>query len=467
MMRTAIRRSVYGCLGIVVTMALLSGCASMSPRTLPTPTPWPTPVVAQKPTYTVQRGTVIDEFRLSGQVVPAQWEAVFFEVDGKLSSLLVAEGDKVKKGDLLAELEITTLQEQLASAMLSLEQVEDQLRQQESTRVFALERAKLNLELQQLSLDRLRRTEVESRPLQLAQAAADLEKAQVALERAQAAYDTVAWRPGSSALPQAAALQSATIDYEAALARYQLQKASDTQTAIAQQEIQVKLAELTVRELEEKIDPNLERNIAKAQIQVQTLERQIEERRLRAPFDGAVVAIGINLEGLRSFAQRPKVGDSLRAYAPLIAVARPDVLEVVITSGAGRSNELTVGQVVTVTHPLDRNNPFAAQVGAMPVRSLGAGVQVQSIGQSIRLELPPDAPKMSIGDNVDITVIGALHADTLFLPPAAVRRFMGRTFVVLREENRERRVDISVGIENNTQIEVLSGLNDGDVVIGS
>jgi hypothetical protein len=59
-----------------------------------------------------------------------------------------------------------------------------------------------------------------------------------------------------------------------------------------------------------------------------------------------------------------------------------------------------------------------------------------------------------------------VHADTLVLPNAAVRRFAGRTFVVMEEEGRSRRVDITTGLENGDQVEVLAGLDEGDVVIG-
>lgn len=408
----------------------------------------------------------MDQYSLTAQVVPVEFQAVAFPVDGKLSDLMVVEGVRVAQGQIMAQLEMKTYTEQLAQAKITLEQAEDQLQEQERTRLYALERARLQLQLQQILLEKLRRSEAEARPLQMQQAENDLERARIALERAQSAYDAVAWKPGASALPQAAALQSATLEHQAVEARYRLQALGDGQSQIAQQEIQVKLAQLAVKELEDKVDPNLERNIAKATMQIQTLERQIEERRLRAPFDGQVVAIGINVEGLQSFSKRPKTGDSVPAYAPLVAVARPDRLELSVVSGSGRSAELTVGQTVSVTHTNSRNQPFAATVSAIPVKSLGSGLSVQTSGQTIRLTLHSPYPKMAIGDSVEVSVVGDLHPDTIWVPPAAIRRFSGRTFVVLQEEGRQRRADVSVGLENNEQVEILSGLKEGDVVVG-
>jgi multidrug efflux pump subunit AcrA (membrane-fusion protein) len=55
---------------------------------------------------------------------------------------------------------------------------------------------------------------------------------------------------------------------------------------------------------------------------------------------------------------------------------------------------------------------------------------------------------------------------TLLLPPEAVRSFEGRRFVVVREGDRERRVTVRVGIATEEAIEILEGLNEGDLVVG-
>jgi multidrug efflux pump subunit AcrA (membrane-fusion protein) len=47
----------------------------------PTPTMVPTPIVAEKPTYTVQRGAVTKSLELIGRVVPVQQQELFFRSD--------------------------------------------------------------------------------------------------------------------------------------------------------------------------------------------------------------------------------------------------------------------------------------------------------------------------------------------------------------------------------------------------
>jgi macrolide-specific efflux system membrane fusion protein len=52
------------------------------------------------------------------------------------------------------------------------------------------------------------------------------------------------------------------------------------------------------------------------------------------------------------------------------------------------------------------------------------------------------------------------------LPPEAIRSFNNRTFVIVRNGEFEERVNITVGIQTDTQVEIVSGLKAGDVVVG-
>jgi multidrug efflux pump subunit AcrA (membrane-fusion protein) len=444
---------------------LATGCAGAS-RPRPTSTPWPTPVVSEKPTYVVQRGAVIDQFIVPGQVAPTVWDALFFPVDGKLSSLKVSEGVEVQQGDILAELDMKLLSDQLAQAQVGLEQAQDRYDQQQTSRGNALSRARDALRLQEITLERLQRTAQQTIPAQQELAAKELDRARYNLQKAQAEYDKVAWRSDIAALPQAAALQQATLDFAVAEARFKLQAIGDIDLQIAAQEIQVKQARAAVQDLEQATDPALERDLTKAKLQVQSLERQMEERRLRAPYAGRVIAVGLGVQGIQNvLAVRPKIGDNIAAFAPLIALAKPGQLEITIPADRERVSELAVGQVLTASHGLARDRPFSVRVIALPVHTLSGGARPAS-PQVVRVEISADAPPMSIGDYVDITVVNKASTAALFVHPAALRRFLGRTFVVVQDGDKQRRVDVTTGLENRERVEILSGLNEGDVVVG-
>ena len=44
--------------------------------------------------------------------------------------------------------------------------------------------------------------------------------------------------------------------------------------------------------------------------------------------------------------------------------------------------------------------------------------------------------------------------------------FEGRRFVVLKEDDIQRRVDVKAGIETQERVEIEEGLEEGQVVIG-
>ena len=65
-----------------------------------------------------------------------------------------------------------------------------------------------------------------------------------------------------------------------------------------------------------------------------------------------------------------------------------------------------------------------------------------------------------------VTVELERKADVLWLPPQALRIFDGRRFAVLQDGDVQRRVDVTAGIETPERVEIESGLEEGQVVVG-
>jgi multidrug resistance efflux pump len=107
---------------------------------------------------------------------------------------------------------------------------------------------------------------------QLIQAEADLANAEAALRQAQAAYDEVKWRNDVGALPQAAQLETATNNYEAARARYDLLIEGANESEIASARAQVEQAQAT---LDKANAPATESDIAAAEAEVRRAESQL------------------------------------------------------------------------------------------------------------------------------------------------------------------------------------------------
>jgi len=146
---------------VVAAFAIvISACGAQPVGVEVTPTPFPTPV---KETFTVQRGDITIDAKLSGRVSPLALHTVYFQINGQVSEVLANVSDVVTEGQLLGE---------LAEAR------EIQAQAEETQRV--IRRAQIDLEIAQLTLEQYKtqgrsETEIKIQELQveLAQMALD------------------------------------------------------------------------------------------------------------------------------------------------------------------------------------------------------------------------------------------------------------------------------------------------------
>ncbi len=321
-----------GCLIILLFAVAIAGCSA--------PKPTPRPVVPQ-PT---PRGPSSLEGRVvsaSAEIVPRQKAELSFTIAGRVQKVVVAVGDQVKAGDVLAELETSNLEAAVKQAEVAVQRAEAQLnaakagaRQQEITMAeAALAAAKANLR-------KLRAGPDENL---LIEARAQVANAEAAVRQAQAAYDRAggASNPYASMLPTSLQLEQATNDCIAAKARLEaLQKgprAADIEPAAA--EIQRAQAQLELVQA----GPRAE-SIAVADADVATAKMALEGARvtfnqaqLRAPFDGKIAAV--QLSG----------GEAVAPGQVVLMLADLDHLQVETTDLSERGvSQVAAGQPATI-----------------------------------------------------------------------------------------------------------------------
>ena len=234
---------------------------------------------------------------------------------------------------------------------------------------------------------------------------------------------------------------------------------------VALYEVELELAQLNLREVESRVDPSLVQSVARAKLAVAALERKVEERRLRAPFSGQVVAVGVGLNSMRGPLEPPQRRADVSAFAPFVVIVEPQPVELIVSSQSSRASELSVGLEVTAIHRWAQDEPFPVQVSQLPTISSGDRF-IPGFPGSIHLAVEGETPPLVAGEFINIEVIAAVRENTLLLPDAAVRRFGGRTFVVVQDGDRQRRIDIRTGLESQGMVEVLEGLEEGDVIVG-
>jgi len=436
----------------------LAGCGGRTvDQEEATPTPIPTAEVPSKPTYKVERGTVVDSVSFTGRVAPVQEEQLFFRVDGRVAKVNVAQGDPVKKGDILAELDIADLLNQLEQAKVALEAAQLRLSSAQAGAADQRATAEANLEIARL---RLAQAQVQDPAPSVAIAAANRDKAQSALQLAQAAYDRRAAQPGAAASPEALALQRATQDYQIADAQYQLalqnQKAHEYDLQILEQN--VRLAELAVSKAGHAVDPTLVQDVAKAQLAVDRLNAQVDAARLVAPLDGQVTMVAAY------------AGRTISAYSPAINVAAPGALEISADLLSDTLQKLSIGQKCTITLVNYPGKELHGTIRRLPYPyGTGGSTSASAVGEdrSTRISIDDTAGvSLEGGALVRVTVTLQQKENVLWLPPEAIRTYSGKDFVLLVGSEGQKRVPVKVGIRSQERCEIESGVSEGMVVLG-
>lgn len=443
---------IYLCFVFLLAACSEGGSTAVSPQT---PTPYPTPIVPEKPVYTAQRGTVVDSLEFTGRVSPVLEQELFFKTDGFVASLSIARGDRVQAGDVLAELEINDLENQLAQKELALQTAETTLSKADQDRLDQLAEARINLEKIELQLEQGQASgnsaAVTGGQINLRRAEQRVVDAEYELQKSQ----DRPWEPEALRKQYEAALQQAQDGLRVARAQYSdaLVGSGSSRYTFQLLEKDLELAQLKVSRLDRGVDPLLALNVENAQLGIDDIQRRIADARLIAPFSGQVLSISI----------RP--GDNVQAFSTVLVLAEPDSLEITAELGSEDLSQMSVNQPAIITL---RNRPeesFSGFVRQLPYPYGGGTVASDDGETAVRITFDQEI-NLELGELASVVIILQQKEDVLWLPPAALRSFQGRDFIVIQQETSQQRVDIRLGIQSEERVEILEGVEDGQIIIG-
>jgi multidrug efflux pump subunit AcrA (membrane-fusion protein) len=250
----------------------------------------------------------------------------------------------------------------------------------------------------------------------------------------------------------------AQIDLDYAVAQAGEFPTPEEQYQIDRLTILLELAELDLAELASALDPELAVAVEEARLRMAELENQIASAHLAAPFDGQISALDIS-EGYAVMAGEPVGSISAPTQIEVSASLRDDTMEelsegMVVQIGVNnRPGEVLTGVIRQLPFPYGSGGEGAAGEGDDL-----ALIQFDDLEQAIGL--------YERGDRVFVRVVVTQREDVLWLPPQAIRDFNGRKFVVIQEGDVQQRIDVTLGIVSEERVEITSGLEEGQVVVG-
>lgn len=371
-------------------------------------------IAAMTPT----RETLVSSISSNGKVEPISPYVMRAQLDTFVQKVLVAEGQTVKKGQLLLELNVKDAAAQLADT-----------------------RAKL-LKAQ----DDLRAAKAGGRADEAAKVTGDLAKAEAARDRLQRDHD---------ALVRMAAGQAATKQDLAANEQALVNAKAEVDRLIAVKQEFDRQVQLEAQQGELKVQQTLSEMAA--------LEDKVNGGRVAAPADGTLYALGRDTAGLPlKPGDYVKVGDLLAEMADLHKVRVRAFIDEPELGG------LEQGEPVNITWDALPNRSWVGKTETIPKQVVPLGTR--SVGELLcavnndKLELLPNI-------NVNVKINSRERTNVLAVPRGAVSTEGGHRYVYVvvpgqlgvGKSTLEKR-EIQVGIADATSYEVVAGLKEGEMV---
>ena len=346
----------------------------------------------------VSRQDISETITSNGKVEPVAATVARAEFPTFVAKVMASEGQLVRRGQPILELDVSDMRAQLAQARANLLTAQTELKNARSGGAPE-EVAQANSDLQQARID-----------------VTNLEHTQKALEEL---------------VPKHAATQYELTQNQAALEKAQsrMQQLEQRKEALAARAaVNAQSASLMASQAED---------------QVRSLEEKVRSATVIAPTGGTLYSLPVRA------GDYVKVGDVLAEMADLrhvrvrAFVDEPDLGRLAVNQNVGVTWDAKPGRTWT-----GKTQQIPKQVVPHGMRSVG---EVLCSVDNANLELLPNT-------NVEVTILVLEGHGILVVPRSAVREDGGKHYVFMFDGVKLRRREISVGIASASKYEVVSGL---------
>ncbi|MBE6930630.1 MAG: efflux RND transporter periplasmic adaptor subunit [Ruminococcaceae bacterium] len=224
---------------------------------------------------------------------------------------------------------------------------------------------------------------------------------------------------------------------------------------IERQRANVRLAELSLTEAKATgRSATIERaeiSLSLAQMDLDRLLKKQEEAQLRANMDGTVIYVA-NLEA----------GNQVSTYYPIVRIADTNALRIAFNTKD--TSELYTGMELDVTYQGRNKKTVSGRIVQLPKDVPVTSSEEDKNSVKVTVDEYPD--DVRIGNTVNIEILLERKEDVVILPLRYVSSYSTRRYVrVLGESGIPEERDVTLGVQNATHVEILSGLSEGDVIV--
>ncbi|HMD01734.1 MAG TPA: efflux RND transporter periplasmic adaptor subunit [Candidatus Baltobacteraceae bacterium] len=394
-------------LAAALTGVLASACAGKAPKQGPPP-------LAVDVSRATQRD-IATYMSLDGQITPVLDSTLASPQSGTLAAVYANEGDRVTKGELLAQLDTSTLEAQLAANEATVAQSESRLH---GTTV----QAPINNQQYHSGLE---------------QAKAKLASDEAQMHNAQTVYNSNAQLVKQGYVSQTA-MEAARAAYVAAQ-----QQISNDEAAVRAAETNLQSTAIDQTNIEQ-----ARATLAQAQANVKLLSTQIAQSAIHAPFDGVVTQRLLD------------PGAFAGPNQPIVRVSELDTVYV---------NANVPDESLSYVHPGTQASFVSASIPGRTFRGIVSDINAiptqGTLSYRARMRQPNPDRSLRGGMLVTVTIQKQLHKNAVVVPRTAVFQSDQGASVFTVLDGKAKQLPVQVGLQTDTLSEVHGAISPGMVVI--
>jgi len=192
-----------------------------------------------------------------------------------------------------------------------------------------------------------------------------------------------------------------------------------------------------------------ELNIKQLEMHIRRAMERLEATKIKSPIDGIIVST-----------DRLVIGEWVNAYQTLFTVADPSVIFL------RYSPSVLTGFEVGMTVKVDiEGAEYTGTIVMTPHEESVIDAENPRFEDSIIIKVDELPDYVSPGDDASIRVIFQERHDVITIPRAALRTMGARNYVVVRKDEINREVDVELGVETPTTVEIVAGLEPGEQLV--
>lgn len=361
----------------------------------------------------VVKGSIENKVMASGMVKAKQEVTLFSPNNGTLLQFNVQEGDNVTANQVIARIDVTDLSSEIAS-------IDAQI---------ASQQAELN------------RVKSGKEPETIAQQEERVRQEKEKVDSAQKEYNR------TKQLVEAGASPATELD-----------KAKDSLSQ-AQSSLKMSQSELALNKKGPKSTDiaSVQAQINQLQVKKAELTKQSSQSTVVAPFSGTVLKVDA------------KNGQAVMKGTEMITMGDLSKLQVVADINESDVKEIQVGQKALVSGTsMGKEKAAATVIRISPLATkIQKGETTGKTKVNVTLELDQAVSVLKPGFNVDVDIMITNKNNILVVPFQAVVNDPSGSFVWVAENGLAKKRPVQIGTESDLNVEITSGLNEGDSVISS